>query len=150
MGKKKEEEKLEEPSDEFMRAVCHSGTAVIDCELCGRTHVAINATGYDWYEDEKEDFEKRADAGEEMLVIHHNSDFLSYGHLEGKQAVRGCECHLARRFEDWVWFNRDMIMDYLRARIEGMVKDAEMEAKMVGITNRLRGRLEKAQEAVRP
>jgi len=77
------------------------------------------------------------------------SDSIFYGHLEGKRVVWGCECNKARRYEDWIWANRDMIMEYLRARIEEMVKGAEMEAKMVGITNRLRGRLERAQEAVK-
>jgi len=45
MGKRKI---ISEPSEEFLEAICHSGSLVIDCEFCGRTHFGNKEPGMDW------------------------------------------------------------------------------------------------------
>jgi len=123
-----------EPSEDFWDAITHAGSLVIDCEFCGRTHFAgLNGRGY--YDDgEFEDLEHKAERSPDQYIGHYDCDSISFGTLNGKQAVYGCPCNEVRRYEDFIWHDRSLIQKYLRARAERELRRAEQNAEEAGVT----------------
>jgi hypothetical protein len=105
---------MEQASELFMDMVCDGGTPSIDCELCGRTHFA---TGPQSCEDEDEIARLRKLATEQPdKYCESDDDSISFGSLAGIQVVYDCPCHKLRRYEDFIWDNRALILSYVKAR----------------------------------
>jgi len=51
--------------------------------------------------------------------------------IDGKQAVYGCSCNEARKYEDFIWNHRHIIADYLEARVSKMNKQMKEENGLV-------------------
>jgi len=120
-----------EPSREFMRAVIHSGTNVINCTLCGRVHFAGIKNGYDWVKGEYEDLVKQAEKNPNKFIAHYDTDSISWGSFAGKQIVDGCPCNLARKYEEIIWEGRFVIADYLKNKVEELQRKTEDETGLV-------------------
>jgi hypothetical protein len=118
------------PSDEFMEAVVDGGSIVTECELCGRVHFATYDGGGDFEEGELEDLRKQADKEPDRYLEEGRYSSISFGYIDGKQAVWGCPCNLAKKYEDWIWGHRRTIIAYLKKRIINEKRDAEMEEEL--------------------
>ena len=120
---------LKPPSEMFMDLVCHHGSIRISCELCGREHFACGSKVIDYEDGELEGLQAKADREPDKYVAHHDADSISWGDLDGKRVVWGCVCHRARRFEDFIWSHRDLIIAYLKARMKEDLSHAQEDAK---------------------
>lgn len=136
-------EKLKEPSDEFVRAYCDTGSTSITCEACGRYHFSaqeerrIYEDNFDEDEAKKEweDLLARAEAEPDKYFYHagFRDDYISWGFIDGMQIVGGCPCKTARRYEDWIWGHRYVITDYLKAMARRWIADAKKVADLANI-----------------
>jgi hypothetical protein len=116
----KQAKNLQPPSEEFQSAFGGYGSIVIDCGFCGRTYYEAH-NKYDFEEGEFEEFEAKHLAEPDKYIPCDNG---SYGYLNGKQYVHGCECNEARAFEDFIWNHRVGIAAYLAARSKAELKEA--------------------------
>ena len=124
------------PSDEFMRIVTHTGSAIIECEFCGRVHFSPLATGLD-EEDVQylKELEAKSEKDPDAFVIVTDADSIAWGHIDGKQAVWGCPCNAVRKYEDFVWGHRWLIADYLKMRAARMQEEADRHTERLGDLN---------------
>lgn len=86
---------------------------------CGIEHIAI-----------EHDYNKDCNIPPESdHVKHHPWDYVSSFELNNKVFVRGCEgCEKTlRRYEDFIWENRDHIRNYLKIRIDQEKRWADQE-----------------------
>jgi len=136
MSKKKPKDHDKPPSDEFMEALISGGSIVTECELCGRVHFATWDDGADWEEGELEELRANADKEPDRYIEDATCSSISWGYLDGQQAVWGCPCNIARKYEDWIWGHRELVTSYLRKRIRDQKRDAEMEeTRMEGVVD---------------
>jgi hypothetical protein len=119
------DQKIPEPSDVFINSVRHSGSLVINCELCGRVHFGDGSGDYD--PGELEDLQIKATAEPEKYIQHFDDDMVSWGMMDGKQAVIGCPCNKLTLYERFIWNHRNVIAKYLRDRVRQMIEDARHE-----------------------
>lgn len=116
------------PSEEFERAISHTGSIHVSCELCGRVHFATASPGY-FDDGELEQLRKNAEADPIKYVEDGNSDSISWGTINGKQAVIGCPCNILSNFENFIWQHREIIASFLKAktakRLENAVRDVK-------------------------
>jgi hypothetical protein len=71
------------------------------------------------------------------VVINYEDDFIHAKDLDGKTFVVDCPCNGLRKYEDWMWSNREIFREYFRVRVEQEAKWAEQEVlknKLAGIT----------------
>lgn len=116
---------MEQASELFMDMVCNAGAPTIDCELCGRTHFA---TGSQSCEDPDEIEKLRALAKKNPNgYCESDDDGISSGTLNGMQVVFDCPCHLLRKYEDFIWNERQLIVSYIKART---AKELDAASKM--------------------
>lgn len=118
------------PSAEFERAVLHAGTAVINCELCGRVNFC-ETNDHDYDEGELERYRVEAKKYPNKY-FEHNMDSISWGIIDNKQAVIGCPCNKLSLYEDLFWKSRYIIADYFKMRTQGELKEAKKEEAQVG------------------
>lgn len=121
-------EDYSKPSDDFMRAVCHCGSSHINCGFCDRVHFS-SGEGYDWKEGELEDLLKKAEINPDKYV-NHGDESVSFGELDGIQAVYDCPCNRASQYEAFVWDNRFMIAEYFEARAKSLSRIAQEAQKI--------------------
>jgi hypothetical protein len=70
------------------------------------------------------------------VVINYEDDFISSKELDGKIFVEDCPCSGLRKYEDFIWDNRDAIREYLQIRVVQEARWAEQEVlknKLAGI-----------------
>lgn len=115
----------ESPSEEFERAFSGSGSCRVECGFCGREEYNSNG-GWDWEDGELEALEADPNATDVDYTP-------TYGYLNGKVYLHGCPCNQARRYEDFIWSHRHGIADYLKARAELEMKDAERNKQVAEI-----------------
>jgi len=116
-------------SEEFWNALISSGRNVIDCTFCGRTHY-VEDPGSDYDEGELKRLNARNKKNPDKVVFHQGDISVSWGNLDGKQAVYGCPCNSVRKYEDFIWDNRYLIANYLTARALKMKKEAKENSKL--------------------
>lgn len=128
------------PSKMFLRSLQGGGSSSIYCN-CGRTHYA---PGNLYNSDDEEDYtsmlndalaEQKKDP--EGVVIDYEDDFVYSKELDGKVFVVDCPCNGLRKYEDWIWSNRDSIRDYYKVRVKQEAEWAEQEVlknKLAGIS----------------
>ena len=134
---------LQKPSREFEEAVIHSGSILIDCQLCGRTHYGSNEDALIEDLSEKEykrlliDSEKNPDR-----YVQHDAETISWGDINGKQAVIGCQCNKLFGYENLFWNHRYIIADYFSSR-------AQKELKIAKDTKNLADKVKKSVDFVK-
>ena len=124
----------------FIDSLSGSGSSEIYCN-CGRTHYAPSNL-YD--SDDEDDYMGMLNAALEDqkkdpkgVIINYEDDFIYAKDIDGKTFVVDCPCNGLRKYEDWIWFNRNPIRNYLKVRIEQELKWAEQEMtlnKLAGIS----------------
>lgn len=128
------------PSKMFVNSLnSGGGSSSIHCS-CGRQHYAPSNL-YD--SDDEDDYtamlnvaleEKKKDP--DGIIINYEDDFVYAKDIDGKTFVVDCPCNGLRKYEDWMWANREAFRDYLKVRIENEAKWAEAELlknKLAGI-----------------
>jgi len=103
------------------------GGVYVECR-CGIQHYAVDSRyRYDW--EDNVEFPKETSEGNYQVKHHHDCD--SVGHFEfiGQQFVYGCDgcSKYLRRYEDFIWQERDTIRNYLKIRIDQEKKWADQE-----------------------
>jgi hypothetical protein len=102
------------------------GGVYVECQ-CGIQHYAVESR----YIHEYDEALIPEESTEGTFPVKHHYSCDSVGHFEfiGKQFVYGCDgCskHL-RRYEDFIWAERDTIRNYLKIRIDQEKKWADQE-----------------------
>lgn len=99
------------------------GGAYVECR-CGIQHYAVNFHQY--YE---EDIPEETDEGDYKVKHHHDCDSVGYFEFVGQSFVYGCDGCSAylRRYEDFIWQERDTIRNYLKIRIDQEKRWADQE-----------------------
>ena len=123
-------EQRKAPSEEFLYAFTHAGTGVIQCGFCHRTHFVSNPRSYDWDEGEYEELERGAKESPDKFVVHEASS-IRWGMLDGIQYVSDCPCNGAGKYEQFILAHRHDIAQYLKARAEKHLKDAQRDSDLV-------------------
>ena len=127
------------PSEFFIDALNGGGSSSVYC-ACGRQHYApenlLASSDEDDYKSMLEDVteEKRKDP--DGVVIHTDTDFVYAKDIDNRTFVVDCPCNGLRKYEDWIWNNKDVIRDYLKDRIEQEYRWAEEQLtlnKLAGI-----------------
>lgn len=137
---------MNEASPMFTDVVVDSGSISVDCEFCGRTFFEDSEQAGDWEPGELEGLRKRAKEEPDKVI---GMDSVHWGTIDGKQAVVGCPCNALRKYEDFIWNHRRMIMKYISARVKDIVERAlEDEGSADEVTADIQ-RAEKAQTTVR-
>jgi hypothetical protein len=103
------------------------GGVYTECQ-CGVQHYAVDSTYIHEY-DEDALVPPETDDGTFPVKHHHDCD--SVGHFEfiGRNFVYGCDgcSKYLRRYEDFIWQERDTIRNYLKIRIDQEKKWADQE-----------------------
>lgn len=108
-----------EPSEEFRDAVRDGGTmCATDCGFCGRVHFVSGSGHGDYSEGELEDLKAKAKAEPDRYIQEGVYDCIPTGYFAGMNVVVYCKCNGLRRYEEWIWSHRDIILDYLKARTQ--------------------------------
>ena len=127
------------PSKMFVNSLHGGGGSQANCH-CGRVHYAPGNLRDSSDEDDYQNMlnscleEQRVDP--EGVVIEYNDDFIHYKELNGILFVVDCPCNGLRRYEDFIWNNRDVFRDYLKIRVEREHEWAQQELvknKLAGI-----------------
>lgn len=126
------------PSKMFINSLTGGGASSIYCN-CGRMHYAPKNL-YD--SNDEEDYENMLQSAlaeqkkdPDGIVINYEDEFIYAKDIDGKTFVVDCPCNGLRRYEDWIWNNRNAIRDYLKHRVEQEFKWAEQELSI----NKLKG-----------
>jgi len=103
------------------------GGVYVECQ-CGTQHYAVESRYFDELYDT---VEAPPESTEGTFPVKHHHGCDSVGHFEfiGRQFVYGCDgCskHL-RKYEDFIWQERDTIRNYLKIRIDQERKWSEQE-----------------------
>jgi hypothetical protein len=99
------------------------GSAYVECR-CGTQHYAV-----DWHQYYEENIPDETDEGEFKVRHHHDCDSVGYFEFIGQHFVYGCDgCSVyLRRYEDFIWQERDTIRNYLKIRIDQEKRWADQE-----------------------
>ena len=122
-------------SDMFIDSCYGSGGGAlfIDCR-CGIHHVAVDSDYM--YDDADETCIIQPES--DTVIYHRGVDGVSYIFMAGECFCTDCETclHSLKRYEDWIWNNRNIIRSYLGIRIKQEKELADQEAvfnKLAGI-----------------
>ena len=127
------------PSRMFLRSLSGGGSSSMYCN-CGRTHYAPNNLSNS---DDENDYQDMLDSALEEqkkdpngVVIDYENDFIRGHDIDGKTFVEDCPCNGLRRYEEWIWNNRQIFRDYIKSRVAQEAIWAEQETvlnKLAGI-----------------
>jgi len=122
-----EKEKLPEPSEEFKLSVRHAASISVTCELCNRYHFGNDQNALEESLGKKEYAKLLRDSKENPdKYVYHNEDMISWGNIDGKQAVIDCSCNELSKYESFIWIEKHIIADYLEARAKKEVRSAKL------------------------
>lgn len=121
------EDKLQEPSEEFKRAIVHASSAVIECTFCGRVYFSKSELGA-YEEGQLEELIEQSKKEPNKYI--ECEDWIEWGNLAGHQCVVDCKCNQARKYEDVFWAERHIISDYFKARAKKQQEHAERDSKL--------------------
>ena len=131
-------------SELFERVFTSAGSPVVTCGACGVTHFCQP----NLEDDEYDELCKNRDA-EPKKYIEHNWDSISCGSVDGKEYIPDCECDFGKKMECFIWNNRELILEYLKCRMQENAAKAGHELKLVQYTesvHRFTGFLEYGRE----
>lgn len=120
-----------EASEIFRKSLQSCGSYEIHCN-CGREHVCPDSSSLIDYDGHHRDQYLQYVTGNKEkdphgIIIHYNKDYVRGYDIDGKAFVEDCPCNGLRRYEDWIWKNRDSIRSYLKDRIKQEYDWAEQE-----------------------
>ncbi len=95
--------------------VCDGGTPMATCGFCGRVHF----TQQELDPSEYRRFKQQAETNPEQFIEHDIENSISIGQFEGVIVVHDCRCNRLQRYEEFIWNHREIILRYLKQRIEG-------------------------------
>jgi hypothetical protein len=137
------------PSKMFLNALQGGGSHHMTCGYCGREHYCPDSDSV-WEgdihlggTDPGDRPEYLADAlghqakDPEGAIIHYNVDCVTTKDLVGIAFVEDCPCNGLRKYEEFIWSNRDSIRRYLKARVDQEAIWTEQERtknKLAGIS----------------
>lgn len=126
------------PSKMFLKTLQSGGSSEIECH-CGRMHYAPgnlrNSDDEDDYECMLNTVEAEKAANPDGVIIH-DDDFVYYYLFDSSVYVDECPCNGLRRYEDFIWNNRNTIREYYKVRVAQEAKWAADDVlcnKLVGI-----------------
>lgn len=138
----------EKPSDMFVDSICCGfGSYEMECGWCGRLHLCPDTTydppDYD-LTDSNDSYSNRFrqycldeyENNKEGVILHYGVDCVSGRSLCNINFVVDCPCNGLKRYEDFIWEERDSIRSYLKKRIDQELEWAEQEKtrnKLAGI-----------------
>ncbi len=127
-------------SIEFADALFSAGTyCSVTCDFCGRIHFCSESYG-EWTdeEDDKKHFDALVKGCEEEPDGYVECDYtIRFGVIDGKTGVEGCPCGELKKYEDWIWNHRFVILDYLGNRHRSQKLDVDYLGKQLKDTSRL-------------
>lgn len=133
---KKEEWPTEPPSHEFLTSFIDSGGLVVECDYCKRIFFGDRSVG----DYEKGEYEKLlALAKKEPDKYFPVDDMTSEARIDGKVYPRGCPCNAIRKHENFVWYYRRQIAQYLNVRAEREHKEAKEQLENLRVSRVLSG-----------
>lgn len=106
---------------------CCYGNFYVECR-CGVHHYAVDSRyRYSWEDDSE--VPPEATTGDFKVQHHGDCDSIGYFEFIGQMFVHGCEgcSKYLRRYEDFIWAERDTIRSYLKIRIDQEKKWADQE-----------------------
>ena len=109
------ETELPEPSKYFVDAVCDGGTPKAVCGFCGRTHFT-SGPGFDMDDGEIDRLRAMAVTEPGRYIEDGANDSVAVGEIDGYEVVWNCPCRRLSKYERFIWGNRRVILEYLRAR----------------------------------
>lgn len=120
------------PSEHMVVAFAVGGTAVMDCDFCGRTHFANDETAVAVHgaEDLERLLQKQREHPDKFFSVNHDS--VRYCDVGGQHWVDGCPCNAITRYENFLWNYRHEIASYLKARAEAEFNSAKFAHALVG------------------
>ena len=113
-------------SDMFWDSQAHAfGNLHVECR-CGIQHFAINSR---YIEPEDEPIPDEIDTGDYRVKHHFDCDSIQSARFVGQVLVRECVgcSEFLRRYEDFIWNERDTIRNYLKMRIDQEKRWADQE-----------------------
>lgn len=103
------------------------GGVYTECR-CGIQHFAVDSR---YMYDNEDEFSVPPETNDGGFPVKHHHDCDSVGHFEflGQNFVYGCDgcSKYLRRYEDFIWAERDTIRNYLKIRIEQEKNWADQE-----------------------
>lgn len=125
---KKQKDHNEEPSEIFLRALEESGirhgACRLQCGFCGRVHFDYYGN-WDWEDGELEELielsEKKPD---EYVACDYTPTVVT---IDSRDAVIGCPCNHLRKFEDWMWEHRDIMLTYYKEKVMARLESADSD-----------------------
>ncbi len=117
-----------ETSEMFFDAQAHGfGGPYVECR-CGIQHYAVDSRYIYQYEEDGA-IPPETNTGTFLVKHHHNCDSIGHYDFVGQSFVYGCEgcSKTLRKYEDFIWAERDTIRNYLKIRIEQEKKWADQE-----------------------
>ncbi len=114
---------IDRVSEMFLDALKYTGggSTHVYCN-CGIDHYGTDTTHCDYDEDFK--FPEESDT-----VKHHDYESVYFYLIEGRSFVHDCEgcMQYLRRYEHFIWNERDIIRNYLKIRIDQELQWAQQE-----------------------
>jgi len=122
------------------------GSYQMDCNWCGREHLCVNVD-WGWSECDEEDEKNWAEHCEfrykespDKVILHYDSDAVSGRIINGINFVLCCPCNGLSKYEEFIWYHRDVIRTYLKKRIDQETEFANQQKtmnKLAGIDNKV-------------
>ena len=98
----------------------------MECEFCKRVYFDSNPGNHERGRLEEL---KKLERNEPKKYIALDGD-AHWGTINGKQYVVECSCNGAREYEEFIWAHRNLIADYLVARADKQLKQAQQDSRL--------------------
>ncbi len=111
----------------FLDVLMGHHSSVATCEFCGITYFEDNEREWDWEKGQLEELRERSKTNPSTCV---SVDYVGWGYIDDKQFVADCPCNAASKYENFIWNHRDLIRDYLTARAQKQLIEAQDDSKL--------------------
>lgn len=109
-------------SEVFWDSIQIAGQIIADC-VCGRTHFATHSPG-EYDEGELEKIQEKARENPDNYWENSMDDSIAIAYLDGITLCYGCPCGRSKRYENFMWGNRALILKYIKKRADKELADA--------------------------
>jgi hypothetical protein len=126
------------PSNFFLKSLQPWDDSHVYCE-CKREYFALLAYKDTYYDDEKtfEPYARACKLDNPLgTIIEEDAVTIYYKVINGLKFVVDCECNMLRKYEDFIWNQKDVIRQYLKDRIADEYRLAQEQLninKLMGI-----------------
>lgn len=114
-------------SEEFWDSLIFGNSTDIECELCGRVHYSTELEKIS-EEGEFEGFEKKRKENPDKYILY--SENIHWGYIGNKVAVYNCPCNNAKKYENFILNNRQLISEYLTKVSQKRLNDAQRDVQI--------------------